>query len=176
MLRITDDEGEGDERTANDGTGGNQEPVDASTGTEAGTEAAIQQLPIHPAEPQPQGDARPPPEAQEGNKTSTLSLSEIKKAVMDISNNTATGDMLIRQRRGSEPGVSVPGRRFEAGTDTAYGSGPGFKSVPATKNFTPSLVNSGTGSSKDGSNSDLENDIFTDPSQESARAPAVRVS
>jgi hypothetical protein len=110
MLRLTDDEGEGEERVTNSGDAGSTDQSVSGAGMSTGAgNTATQQQPATTTE-QPREDVpAPPPAAQEGKKMTTLSLSEIKKAVMDISlnNGTGTGDVRTRARRGSDPGISV---------------------------------------------------------------------
>jgi hypothetical protein len=185
MLRMTDDEGEGDERTAAEGDTSSQEPPATGTGTGTGSSNTVpHQQPAKPMEQQPQGDGPPLPAAQEGNKNATLSLSEIKKAVMDISNDTGTsaGTRRARARRGSDPGISVESRNCEAEKEAApgpgfnTGSGSGNRDGSASKLTENTTVGSDTSTGSNNNISDLENDVFFDPLQGLARAPAVKVS
>jgi hypothetical protein len=127
MLRMSEDEGEGDERSATE-----REPVGAelpgdSSGSGAGSgPTAPGQQPARPMEQQPLGDDPQPSGTQEGNKNTTLSLSEIKKAVMDISNSTGTS---TRARSGSDPGIPIKFCSNSTGKDaTEPGTGSGYQS------------------------------------------------
>jgi hypothetical protein len=165
MLRISEDEAEGDDLPplvgdSNDGAGDGD-----------GDETA--------KEPQPQPQQQPgttqqaPPATQEGNKISTLSLSEIKKALTDISNNTGTGESESRRRRQSDPGSVTK----NIGEETTGGCGSGFgsRAVSGSGTTTGAKSVSDIENSINDNESDLENDVFSDHLQGSARAPAIEI-
>jgi hypothetical protein len=162
MLRISEDEGEGDERPPPAGAG----PNDAGQGAVDGAAATESQQ-------QPSTTPQAPLVTQEGHKTTTLSLSEIKKAIMDISANTGTGENEFCRRRNSDPRTWTPTARYVA----ARGSGSGTGSCAGSGSGTPTgrTADPDIGAGTNNNESDLENDVFTDSSQGSACAPAIRV-